>query len=347
MSTGSRSLAAEDFDHIWADLELHAGDAVRGGILTLRVLPESVFDFLLGVQVPENIRMFMIRIGRENVINQFSLPRSKGFEVQQSVLPEDRGHHATIQLILNDRRYQDIFSRLTEDIASICSRESSEKAMIQAFLMRLAMWQQFLDRYGAEGLSPAAQRGLYGELRFLHDYLIPAVGSALAVPAWTGPNRAQQDFQISGIAIEVKTSAAKQHQKIPVASEQQLDDTGLDALYLYHLSLREVHDGGETLSMVVDKIREEMSGDSVASILFEDLLIRAGYLDEHRERYDETGYTDRIGQVFHVRDGFPRITEPSLVNGVGDVQYSVSLSTCIPFVMDDEAFRIEIAGCRK
>jgi hypothetical protein len=58
-------LAAEDVDHIWADLELHAGDAVRGGILTLRVLPESVFDFLLGVQVPENIRMFMIRIGRE------------------------------------------------------------------------------------------------------------------------------------------------------------------------------------------------------------------------------------------------------------------------------------------
>jgi len=339
-------LAAEDFGHIWADLELKARAADHEGILTLRILQESAFDFLLGVQVPENIRMFLIRIARENVINQCSLPCSKGFEIRQAVLSEDRGHHATLQLILNDRRYQDIFSRLTEDVASFCSRESSEKAMIQALLMRLAMWQQFLDRYGAEGLSTAAQQGLYGELRFLHDYLIPSVGVEKAVQAWKGPHRAQQDFQMSGVAIEVKTSAAKQHQKVSIASEQQLDDTGLNALYVYHLSLRELHGSGETLPGIVDRIREQISDDPVVSTLFEDLLIKAGYLNEHREKYEDTGYADRTGQIFRVREGFPRITERSLFNGVGDVQYSVSLSACAPFVVDDDVFRIEIAGCR-
>ena len=339
-------MAAEDFDRIWADLEQRAGGTTREDILTLRVLQDSAFDFLLGVQVPDNSRMLLIRIGRENVINQWSLPRSKGFEVRQIVLPEDRGRYATIQLILNDRRYQDIFSRLTEDVAASCSREPSEKAMLQALFQRLAMWQQFLDRYGAEGLSLAAQRGLYGELRFLHDYLIPGVGAVQAVTAWTGPRKTQQDYQISGIALEVKTSTAKQHQKVPVASEQQLDDTGLAALYLYHLSLREMHDGGETLPGIIDVIRDELSGHPATSTLFEDLLILAGYLDEHRDRYEDTGYADRIGQAFHVREGFPRITERVLSNGVGDVQYSVSLAACAPFVVDDETFRVKIAGCR-
>lgn len=339
-------MVTENFDRIWADLELRAEGTARLDILTLRILQESTFDFFLGVQAPDNTRMLLIRIGRENVINQWSLPRSKGFEVRQTVLPEDRGHHATIQLVLNDRQYQDIFSRLTEDVVSSCSHEPSEKTMLKALLQRLTMWQQFLDRYGSEGLNPTAQRGLYGELRFLRDYLIPAIGIERAVPAWTGPRKAQQDFQISGIAIEVKTSTAKQHQIVLIASEQQLDDTGLDALYLYHLSLREVRDGGGTLPEIVDGIRDRLSGNPVTSAHFEDLLILAGYLDEHRDRYENVGYADRIGQVFQVREGFPRITERTLVNGVGDVQYSVSISACAAFVVDDETFRIKIAGRR-
>lgn len=339
-------MATENFEKIWDDLEQHSAGNTREGILTLRVIPDSGFDFLVGIQRPENIRMLLIRISRENVINQWSLPRSKGFEIRQTVLPEDRRRYATIQIVLNDRRYQDIFSRLTEDVASFCCREPSEKAMLRALFLRLEMWQQFLDRFGTEGLNSAAQRGLYGELRFLHDYLIPALGAEQAVPAWTGPHRTPQDFQMSGIAIEVKTSIAKQHQEVPIASEQQLDDTGLDALYMYHLSLRELHEGGETLLGIICRIRDDLLGDPVTAATFENLLFMAGYLDEHREKYEEAGYTDRSVQVFHVRDGFPRITERALLNGVGDVQYSVSLSACAPFVVDDRNFRAEIMGCR-
>ncbi|MDG6249407.1 PD-(D/E)XK motif protein [Methanocalculus sp.] len=339
-------MAVEDFDRIWSELELHSRDTTRGGIITLRVLQDSVFDFFLGVQVPENTRMFLIRIRRENVINKLSLPRSKGYEVRQTVLPEDRGYYATIQLILNDRRYQDIFCRLTEDVASSCSCEASEKAMTQALFTRLAMWQQFLDRYGTEGLSPTAQRGLYGELRFLQDYLIPAVGAGQAVSAWIGPKKAQQDFQMASIAIEVKTSIAKQHQNMQIASEQQLDDTGFEALYLYHLSLRELQGGGETLPGIIDRIRDELSEDPAASTSFEDLLIRAGYLDEHRDKYENTGYAERAEHIFHIIEGFPRIIERTLVNGVGDVEYSVSLSACAPFTMDHEDFRVIIKGCK-
>lgn len=339
-------MATKNFEHIWEDLEQSSGENSREGILTLRIFPESRFDLSLGVQKPNNIRMLLIRISRKNVINQWSLPRSKGFEIRQTVFREDQGHHATIQLVLNDPHYQDIFSSLTEDVASFCSREPSEKAMLRALLLRLEKWQQFLDRYGSEGLSLPAQQGLYGELRFLHDYLIPAVGAVQAVSAWTGPKKTPQDFQMADVAIEVKTSIAKQHQKIPIASEQQLDDTGVDALYLYHLSLRELHNGGETLPGIIAAIRDELSGYPAQSNIFENLLFLAGYLDKHHDRYKDTGYADRSTHIFHVKEGFPRITEQALSNGVGDVQYSVSLSACAPFAVDDRNFQTEILRCK-
>ncbi|GLI45743.1 PD-(D/E)XK motif protein [Methanoculleus bourgensis] len=338
-------MTAEDFGRIWEDLEQHSAGNLGQGILTLRVLPDSAFDFFLGFQKPENIRMLLIRISRENVINQWSLPRSKGFEIRQTVIPEEMGRYATIQIILNEPRNQDIFSRLTEDVVGACSREPSETAMIRALFTRLEMWQQFLDRYGLEGLSLPAQQGLYGELRFLNDYLIPNIGAGQAIPAWTAPHRTQQDFQISGVAIEVKTSTSKQHQKVQIASEQQLDDTGFDVLYLYHLSLREVRDGGETLPGIIDKIRDELEGSGIRT-LFENLLFLAGYLDEHRQIYERNGYADRSSQIFLVREGFPRIIEQDLVCGIGDVQYTVSLSACAPFATEDQVFRTVLAGCR-
>lgn len=333
----------EGFEQVWRNLELHARDTTGEGILTLRVLPESPFDFYLGVQHPQTLRTLLIRIRRENVMNQSSFPRSKGFEIRQTILPEDGNRSITIQLVPNGERYQEIFSRLAEDVVSNCSSQTSERAMIKALLLRLEMWHQFMDRFGPDGLNSTEQQGLYGEIRFIHDYLIPHLGNGLAVAAWTGPQRKPQDFQMAGIAVEVKTSIAGQHQVMRIAGEQQLDDTGLEALFLWHLSLRELRDGGRTLPEIIDAVREVIQDEAGASSAFERLLIMAGYLDEHREKY-QTGYADRSVSIFRVRDGFPRITERSLISGVGDVRYSVTLAACSQFRISDEQFVTAIKG---
>jgi len=336
-------MVSECFEQIWQDLEMHARDTSGEGILTLRVLPDSAFDFYLGVHHPQTLRTLLIRVSRENVMNQSSFPHSKGFEIRQTVLPEDGKRSVTILLIPNGERYQEIFSRLAEDVVSNCSNQTSERAMIKALLLRLEMWHQFMDRFGPDGLNPAEQRGLYGEIRFIHDYLIPHLGPGLAVAAWTGPQRKPQDFQLAGMAVEVKTSIAGQHQVMHIAGEQQLDDTGLEALYLWHLSLRELRDGGRTLPEIVDAVRDVIRDEAGVSSAFEGLLIMAGYLDEHREKY-ETGYADRSASIFHVRDGFPRITERSLISGVGDVRYSVTLAACSQFRVSDETLVAAIKG---
>ena len=343
MFIGSRNLASEDLDQIWADLELQAADSSKIGFLTRRILPNLQHNIFLGVLTPGNLRVVLVRIRKENVINPLALPRFKGFDVRQDVLPEDKDT-VTIQLILKDTLYRDIFTQLTQDIITSCFSKSTESAMLRDLLSRLKMWKHFLDDYGVEGLNTSARIGLFGELRFLHHYLMSEIGAPQAISAWTGPHRKQQDFQMSGIAIEVKSSTAKQHQKIPIASEQQLDETGLNSLYLYHLSLRDLHDGGETLPELIDKIRMDLSDYPESLGQFNDLLFMAGYLDEHRVKYEEKGYSVRNEQIFCVGEGFPRITEKDLVSGVGDVHYSVSLSACTPFIMNDEDFRKILEG---
>lgn len=334
------------FDTIWSSLERKAAGSPPDQILTKRILKDSQFDFHLGIRMPERLRVLLIPIQREHVFNQSLLPVSKGFEVRQIILQEKYGRLPAIQLTLNDYTYKDIFSRLAEDVLSVSSSESSEKAMIHTFFQRLKMWQQFLERHGAGGLSPEAQQGLFGELRFIRDYIIPDIGAEVIPSGWTGPKKENQDFQIYGTGIEVKTGSTNLPQKISIASEMQLDDTGLDALYLYYLSLISHNNAGMTLPDLVEEIRTMLSEEKIIADAFEDLLIEVGYLDEHRGKYEGTGYTDCSIQIFHVREGFPRITGRNLACGIGDIHYSINLSACQPFGIKEEDFREKISRCK-
>ena len=54
------------------------------------------------------------------------------------------------------------------------------------------------------------------------------------------------------------------------------------------------------------------------------MLFDSGYLDEQAERYASTGYNILQELFFRVSEGFPRIIERDLPEGVGDLNYSVN-----------------------
>ena len=103
-----------------------------------------------------------------------------------------------------------------------------------------------------------------------------------------GAFRKNQDFYFFKTGIEVKTSIAKQHQKIHIANELQLDDNDLDSLYVYFLSLRETFEHGETLPGIVDEIRKMISLKNGPVYEFEIQLFKSGYIDKHRTKYNKT-----------------------------------------------------------
>src|SRR5215213_7424058 len=168
------------------------------GLLQRRIHADSRFDLFLGVEKPANHRTLLLSVSRSVVEEVDELPTLKSI----ATLLHQHGadDRVTLELKLTDRAYLEIFSVLAADLIGTVISSDTEEAAVKAFVGRLGRWQQLMARSGPEGLGEVAQRGLYAELWFLQNLLIPAIGNLPAVTAWTGPDYAHQDFQLPGVA---------------------------------------------------------------------------------------------------------------------------------------------------
>jgi len=273
------------------------------------------------------------------------LPVARGFEVR--VLPVRPGPHGDVRLMLSigDMAYRDVFAVMAEDLTGHLATVEDHRRAVRVFLERLTRWQAFFQRQSSDGLGEEEQRGLYGELWFLRHHLTLAVGAAAAIQSWTGPTAANQDFQCAAVAYETKTAVANPPQKLHVANVRQLDRTGLDALFVFHLSIDQRQGSGESLVQMIEAVRGlAIQAGTGSMVELNDKLLAAGYLDLHALRYQRVGYTRRQHHFYHVRDGFPCIVERDLKTGVGDVRYTIAVAACQPFEVGDDAAMAAVKG---
>lgn len=319
-----------EFETIWKEMEAAQGLASTG-LLRRRVRAESGFDLFIALEKPTNNRALLLSVGDTVPDAIGELPRLRSVELR--LRGDDPGGGAALELKLTNRAYEGLFSVLVRDLVEIVVGSSTEDEAMNGFVSRLEQWQRLLARSGPDGLSEEAQRGLYAELWFLGQHLVPVLGADRAVRAWTGPHGTNQDFQLPGLAVEVKSTAGRFPQRLTIASERQLDDTALDALFLFHLSLEVRQGGRRTLSDLIDALRRTLGDAGLSRSTLEEGLLAVGYLDSHRLRYDRVGYAVRESNLFHVREDFPRIVEAGLPAGVGDVRYSVAVAECSRFAV--------------
>jgi hypothetical protein len=307
----------------WDILELE-GSGVISGYLNRRILHESNRDLYLAIEKPSGPRMLMIYVDRTSIDKSMVFPASSGFEVRRMIFPEDE--RIALQLFLTNNRYKDIFTALVQDIAENIAFIPIEADAVQMLANRLKRWQMFLEKHDLEGLSPEVQHGLYGELWFLRQVVIPHFGLS-SLRYWLGPEGANQDFSFEGCAVEVKTTVSQNPQKLSISNENQLDETRLNTLFLTHLSL-DIRTNGETLPEIVESIRAILGQDSSSRELFEKRLFQIGYLDIHAPKYSQTSYKHRTSSYFKIGQNFPRIVPAALKMGVVQVRYSVEISAC-------------------
>jgi len=319
-----------DLEHTWRALEASPVSG-RGGRLTRRLLPESPHDLFVGVEHPGGCRFFMVAVPAGPASRPQERQLARGLTLR--VGPDPTSAIVRVEVMLDDPSYADVFSGLIADVIVHLLAQPAHADPASVVIERLRRWQTLLTRLDPQGLSMERQRGLYGELWVLRHRLLPAAPPSVVVGGWQGPENANQDFQFPGLAVEVKTSAGAQPQQIRVASERQLDDTGVGRLYLLHLAL-DVRAGGvgESLPEIVEDLHAQLASDP-ARLDFDDRLLRSGYLDTHAARY-ELRYTVRRESLFSVRAGFPCITEAMLPVGVGNVTYQVTWAQCQPFTVD-------------
>lgn len=329
-------------DIIWEELE--ADSSFRTGILFKGYSTLVILDVYVALRAPEKLRCIAAHIKKENAPEVQTWNKFKDIKVE--VLPDDRNPAKYYLLILLlSQQHKDIFSVLCEDLISQVTAILDEKVLIKELLNRLAKWQTMFERLGQQGLTAEAQRGLYGELYFLRKFLSSSTEKSYCITSWQVPSNTVQDFHHGNWAVEVKTTHGNNHQKIPISSERQLDNSVVPNIFLFHISLDVRNNYGESLNDIVEWIENYLVNDFPKLNSFRLKLFEVGYFDIHKPIYQNTGYNIRQETIYRVEGEFPRIMENEIRNGVGDVKYSIVISDCLSFVTTEvELFQNIISG---
>jgi hypothetical protein len=89
-----------------------------------------------------------------------------------------------------------------------------------------------------------------------------------------------------------------------------------------------------TLPALICEIYTQIQNDPIASFQFEIKLAKYGYNEALAEKYS-IGFSIFEMKIFEVAEGFPRLLQQNLPDGVGDLKYSVVVAACKPFEKTD------------
>jgi hypothetical protein len=317
---------------IWDDL---ANDkSLISGLLFRRYSGLVKPDVYVALQHPEKFLCVYISLSEVNEVNISNFSNLQEIQVDLFASPNEQGKNILIFKLLSFE-HKDIFAVLCEDLIASIAYETNEKKIIREVLNRFEKWKSLFNKIGLQGLKPEEQRGLFGELYFLRMFLQANNDFLSVVSTWTGPEKQLRDFQSASWAVEVKTTHGNNHQKVHISSERQLDTTNLENLFLYHISLEQQQNSGETLNDIVDSVTDILRAETIALNKFKSKIYEVGYFDLQRNLYETIGYHIRQDVFYKVKNDFPRIEENDIRIGVGDVKYSIILSQCTPFVISE------------
>lgn len=308
-----------------------------------RADPHHPLDFRIGRDFRGRY-VFQLEAAFDGADGSRPLPAPAGIEIVRDGL---EGGRARLSLTLTDRTDFEIFRVLCADLLtvtqSIPAREDWRGMSI--VLARLSRWQEVLARRRAGALTRNEIIGLFGELLFLRDLLVPRIGAAAAIASWRGPFGDEQDFAIGDTIFEVKTQGSSADRRLSISSEDQLD-TSRSRIVLCQQGLAPAPPGdlaGRTLNQLVAEVRDLIREAGTGALdRLELALFESGW--ETRAEYDEDIWSlvDRV--FYEVREGFPSIVRADLRPGVEEVRYRVRVADCLPFRIDTESAMGALAG---
>jgi hypothetical protein len=318
-------------EQLWEEMEVES----RANVAWLTRFATSCagLPLLVALEQATRARALLVPVTNTAIPPSRDLPECHGLEIISVML--DLQPYFGVRL--RDVAYVDVFTVLAEDVAPRVAVARDTAEAVAGLLDRLRQWQHFLTA-AREGMSVEVQRGLWGELHVLKEHILPVFGAKAAVCGWKASSASHQDFQFSTGAIEVKSTAAKQPQSIRITSERQLDETGVGSLFLHIVVLdeREVEEGegceGKSLPKTINEIRAIICNETNTLSAFNDRLTDRGWIDSFADRYAARRWTVRRELSYRVQNGFPRLVEANLPAGVGDVNFSLSMAACEPFV---------------
>lgn len=248
-----------------------------------------------------------------------------GFEVGGMRLTRAPGDDGQLLVLsLEERARRDLFATLCVDLLNFSAGADSPEPFA-VLLDRLEAWRLFLRSLGG-GMDRSAIIGLLGELHVLRA-LLPDAPQLLAT--WRAPDDGLHDFENSGHALEVKTTAGP-GSRVRISTLDQLDVAGLDRLDLMHVRLVESPQGAsmDELIATIDGIL----GSQAMRRDFSNALLRRGLQPD--DAAARTGLRSQLQQIvcYGIADAFPRLTRAAVPSPIVEASYALDLSAVQGFV---------------
>lgn len=249
-----------------------------------------------------------------------------------SLIKRNRESKGELFLIVNYKDDWELFLSLCKDIISICTSYSSNEEMIIAVENRLKRWQTFLMQNALVSLSFTMQMGLFAELYFLKNVLIPSRGVTAAITAWGGPEADKQDFSFADLVVEIKSYKTSRGPQVTISSSHQLFSND-KPLFLVVYGLTEA-ENGKSINDLISEFHNLFSSESVTIIQsFEQKLIEFGYMPGLVYDVMYKFVVDSV-RGFSVEKDFPKILPHQTPSEIVAINYTIDLHFCTSFELD-------------
>jgi hypothetical protein len=221
-----------------------------------------------------------------------------------------------------------VFERLAGEICErVLARPDEYRTIPQLTLSR---WRQLLEP-GKEPLGESGLMGVYGELWVLRQMV--AEDPLRRIEHWVGPDRAMHDFRRGAVAVEVKSSSARNGRTVEIHGSEQLAAPTAGCLYLVYVGLRESSAG-----MTLRELINDLQGLGVDPTDFEQLLARTGI----SEASDTRPFEVREELWYPIDETFPRVVPTSFIGGrvpegILNLNYQLDLAGSYPAPLTADA----------
>lgn len=302
---------------------LQAEQGKKGGHYQRRLSPTSPLSLFAGLLQPGPTPALVAEISHESLagVEKFPACRGLAFEVKSM-----GGGYSQVLWYSRSKADVEVFLSLAEDLRLATQDAISEKLGLSTLMERLTAWQVFLGREGRL-LSRPEQEGLMGELTIINRLLNLAFPEFFVLQHWVGPDAGDHDFRFSSISIEVKAASVRPNLSIQISNLRQLDELLVPELYVALLLFEDALEG-ITLPQLVQGIRSSMSGAHLK--LFENRLLKTGYLDEDARHYAQP-YLLRSFHWLLVQNDFPRLRRSDIDSSVLDAAYQLRVDALMPY----------------
>ncbi len=229
-----------------------------------------------------------------------------------------------------------VYVTFCEDLVRLIEN-SGNKTQVSALALlknRYLAWRKMFSQ-DHSGLSEEQMVGLWGELYFLHTFMMPKYGIADAITSWSGIDGLNKDFAIANKWYEVKTASVNGN-AIRISSLAQLSSNVPGSLVIvrYETMSDSYEDSWCTVYRIFRMIMTEIDDDELRA-KFIAKLIAFGF-DVTAE---SVGHRYRISDMsqYKVDGDFPRIQESDIKRKeIDKVSYSLIINSLEQYKFDGE-----------